>query len=542
MDENNTTQNSVCFEGYDQTEKIGEGGMASVWKARQISLDRWVAIKVLSPEQCSDDEEIDRFQSEARAVAKMNHSGIVQVYDAFYRNDRFCFVMEFVDGYTVGSWLQNRGYLAQEECLFVAAGVAEALSYAWNRQKLIHCDIKPENIMIDVAGSVKVTDFGLSKSLSSLQARKSLPDGGYVFGTPAYISPEQATADRQVTIHADMYALGASLYHMSTGTRLFAESSAEEVMEMQVNAQYKDPYELNTKLSPFFCDFLERLLCKNRNDRYSRWEEVMEEIENLKKGLPLSYGEIDPVKAVSTIKRSSLRDTARNALLKKLNIRQRQIKPTADPAASPDHKSKCGVELFGQGDSPRSTNAATSPYRVFVKKFTASTQVIAKNHYFRIGLKCLAGFVIIATIWGVVSDVDHKKKCRIASAAKIKLSEIDDYLRINPTAYRVAILQCNELISHLEGASYATLKQDVINKRQSLEVAQKNHIERIIKDLREEISPLVEQRQFIRAVSVVSSYNGDLAEETQHERTRMADTLKKQASFSSRARSSNGND
>lgn len=542
MEENNSPQNSVCFDGYDQTEKIGEGGMATVWKARQISLDRWVAIKVLSPAQCSDDEEIDRFQSEARSVAKMNHSGIVQVYDAFYRNDRFCFVMEFVDGYTVGSWLQNRGYLAQEECLFVATGVAEALAYAWNRQRLIHCDIKPENIMIDVAGSVKVTDFGLSKSLSSLQARKSLPDGGYVFGTPAYIAPEQATADRQVTIHADMYALGASLYHMSTGTRLFTEFSAEEVMEMQVNAQYKDPYELNTKLSPFFCDFMERLLCKNRNERYSRWEEVMEEIENLKKGLPLSYGEIDPAKVVSSVKRSSLRDAARQALLKKLNIRKRQIKPIADPPSSLHHKSKLGVEIFIKGDASKSPMATQSIHNGFWPKVQASTQAIFRKRSFRLALKCTAGLMVIAAVTCLVSSFDQREKCRMVDAAKVELSEIDDFCRINPTSYRAAIQRCNELISQLDGTSYATLRQDVMNKRKGLETAQKDHIDKVMKDLREDISPLVEQRQFIRAATLVSSYDGVMADETQQERASMAETLNTQAAHSSRTRNSNGNE
>ena len=116
------------FEGYDQIELLGRGGMATVWRARQIALDRPVAVKVLNPDQCRSDEDIDRFQSEARAAARMSHPGIVQVYDAFYRDGRFCFVMEFVDGRTVGDWIRRSGFLSEKDALFVAEGVASPMA------------------------------------------------------------------------------------------------------------------------------------------------------------------------------------------------------------------------------------------------------------------------------------------------------------------------------------------------------------------------------------------------------------------------------
>ncbi len=542
MEEDNNTHQSISFEGYDQTKKIGQGGMATVWKARQISLDRWVAIKVLSPEQCSDEEEIDRFQSEARTVAKMNHSGIVQVYDAFYRNDHFCFVMDFVDGYTVGAWLKNRGYLAQEECLFVATGVAEALLYAWSKHKLIHCDIKPDNIMIDIDGSVKITDFGLSTSLSSLQARKPLSDGAYVFGTPAYIAPEQATGEQHLTIHADMYALGASLYHMSTGTRLFAEINAEEVMDMQVNAQYKDPYELNTTLSPFFCDFIERLLCKNRNDRYSSWEEILEEIENIKKGLPLIYGEINPTKARSTVLRSKLRDAARNDLLRSLNIHQRSFKPTADPVSSLEHRYKFSLKNFAQHDYSKSLRAAKSLFRIWWDKVITFSKVIKTNRHYRTGLKCLAGLLVLTSAVCLASHFGQREKSRVLAAAKMELAEIDDTFRINPTAYRTAIEHCNTLISDLEGPAYASLRQQVINKRKLFEDARENNVEKVMNDLRVEIQPLLEERNFLGAAEIVYSFDGEMADETFQERMQMADALHEQVALDSQTNSASENE
>lgn len=527
---------SISFDGYDQAQRIGEGGMASVWKARQISLDRWVAIKVLAPEQCSEDEDIDRFQSEARIVAKMNHPSIVQVYDAFYRNDRFCFVMEYVDGYTVGSWLQNRGYLSQEECLFVASGVAEALDYAWDKQGLIHCDIKPENIMIDIDGSVKVTDFGLSKSLRSQQTRHS-QDGVYVFGTPAYISPEQATATKELSMQADMYSLGASLYHMCTGKRLFAESSVEEVMESQVNGQYTDPLELNTNLSPFFCDFLERLLCKNRNDRYKDWKEVKADIDNLRQSRPLAFCEINPVTTKSTIRRSPLRDAARNDLLKKNHLDKRRPSRPTDNTPPPKPKHKLDVEIVvGNAPTPQPTSPPQSYLRLVNQFLTSVTDRFRKSRTVRITFVSTVTLVVLFAFALCMKHADTTRKCNFAKAVEREMVDIDSFFRIHPTEYGKAISRYDEILNELRSPCHASLKMRIKAKRDTLCLARDASIELVMKNLRDEVRPLIEERQYGKAASVVMSYNGDLANETLVERTRMADMYTEQGLLNSKSR------
>ena len=305
------------FEGFDEFSLIGRGGMATVWRARQIALDRPVAIKVLDPEQCKDDEDIDRFQSEARAAARMSHPGIIQVYDAFYRDGRFCFVMELVEGETVGAWIRRAGRLSAEESLFVARGVATALAYAWERQNLVHLDVKPENVMIDATGDVKVMDFGLSRSRASLQSRREDgSEGGYVYGTPAYMPPEQATGEPDLGPQADMYALGATIFHAVSGRRLFSKIPTAEVMDAQVNLQDESLFDLDRTLSPFFCEFVERRLAKKPADRFAGWDAVLRAIDHLEEGRPVPEGPI-PDGAASTLAPSDALEAAREKALAK---------------------------------------------------------------------------------------------------------------------------------------------------------------------------------------------------------------------------------
>lgn len=307
--------------GYDSFEKIGQGGMAAVWKARQISLDRPVAIKILSSSQDANDEDIDQFQSEARVAASLNHNGIVQVYDAFYRNNLFCFVMEFVDGQTISQWIKSRGRLTEQECLFVAKGVATALDYAWNYKKLVHCDIKPDNVMIDSDGTVKVTDLGLCRGIGAIHTRRAIreannPEELLVFGTPSFVSPEQALGRDNLLPQADMYSLGAMLYNMILGRFLFASHNIDDIMELQVSSQDEDIYDQMTDVSPMFCDFIERLLSKQPEHRFDSWGDILIEIDRISQNCPLSVGPLDLTKAVSTMKRSERRQKKHQAYAK----------------------------------------------------------------------------------------------------------------------------------------------------------------------------------------------------------------------------------
>lgn len=288
--------------GFEIIEELGAGGMATVWKARQISLDRIVAIKVLHSRFASDPADVQRFLSEAQAAARLKHPGIVQVYDANFQGGIYYFVMEYIGGYTVGEWLRRKGVLPERDALLVAESVSMALGYAWDAESLIHCDIKPENIMVDLDGAVKVADLGLSRTLSLMHTSRFQDE---IMGTPAYMAPEQIVGDEPLDFRADIYSLGAMLYHMLTGRMLFHGYPFEQVMEMQVTETVDDLLDLNPRVSKPVCWLVERMLAKAREGRHTDWKAVRMDLDRVKRRM-LPQGSALP-EGVSTVRRSRKR-------------------------------------------------------------------------------------------------------------------------------------------------------------------------------------------------------------------------------------------
>ncbi len=207
-------------------ELIGKGGMGAVYKVRQKELDRVVALKILPPGIGDDPAFAGRFAREAKALAKLNHPGIVTIYDFGRADGLFYFLMEFVDGMTLRQLL-NAGRISAREALAIVPQICDALQFAHD-QGIVHRDIKPENILLDRRGRVKVADFGLAKIVGgegneaagageALPPSSSLTESGKVMGTPQYMSPEQITAPGEVDHRADIYALGVVFYQMLTG-------------------------------------------------------------------------------------------------------------------------------------------------------------------------------------------------------------------------------------------------------------------------------------------------------------------------------------
>ncbi len=202
---------------YDQWEMIGCGGMGAVYKARQISLDRLVAIKVLPPQVAEDEAEyIERFRNEARTMARMNHPAIVAVYDFGETRDELLYiVMEYIDGTDVSKMILAQGKLPVEHAMAITAHVCDALAYA-HEHGVVHRDIKPANILINMEGAVKVADFGLAR-MNAPGQNGALTQEGTTMGTPDYVAPEVLIIGMQVDGRADLYAVGVMLYNMLTG-------------------------------------------------------------------------------------------------------------------------------------------------------------------------------------------------------------------------------------------------------------------------------------------------------------------------------------
>jgi predicted Ser/Thr protein kinase len=196
-------------------ELIGQGGMGAVYKARQPSLDRLVAVKVLPREAGQDPAFTERFSREARALARLGHPNIVAVYDVGKVGDFYYFVMEYVDGANLRQLLRD-GHLTPEQALRIVPQICDALQYA-HEEGVVHRDVKPENILLDRKGRVKIADFGLAKLLGRDKGNFTLTGSRQVMGTLYYMAPEQVERPAQVDHRADIYSLGVVFYEMLTG-------------------------------------------------------------------------------------------------------------------------------------------------------------------------------------------------------------------------------------------------------------------------------------------------------------------------------------
>lgn len=277
---------SFKLPNFDVLELLGRGGMASVWKARQISLDRYVAIKILSSSFATDPEDIQRFRMEAQAAGRLKHPGIVQVYDANFTEGVYYFVMELVDGYTMGDFLRRKGKVSVEDALTVAESVAVALDYAWSHYQMVHCDIKPDNIMVDADGTVKVTDLGLSRSLALVKTEES-GHSDEILGTPAYMSPEQVYGSEKLDCRSDIYELGATLYHLVTGQMLFIGKTDDAMIRCHIDTtQAPDVRTFVPDAGMPFALLLEKMLSKEPAHRPRDWKLVLADLARVRAGHP----------------------------------------------------------------------------------------------------------------------------------------------------------------------------------------------------------------------------------------------------------------
>ncbi|MCR5752925.1 MAG: serine/threonine protein kinase [Kiritimatiellae bacterium] len=266
-------------------EKIGVGGMSSVWKAYDNANGRYVAVKILDKDLSGDDANVKAFLSEEKIMSEIRHPGIVQAYYIGKSGDTWYLVMEYVDGYTFADLLRRKQHVDEQDCLLICESVASALDYAWNDHGIVHCDIKPENIMINTQGEVKLTDLGISCRFGNREAGDvNVPD--HVLGTPAYISPEQVYGDVELDCRADIYSLAATIFHLATGRVLFPGLDNEETMRAHCapEKQARDPRTYRPELSEGFCQLLEAMLVKDREYRVSSWSNVFQMCQDVESG------------------------------------------------------------------------------------------------------------------------------------------------------------------------------------------------------------------------------------------------------------------
>jgi eukaryotic-like serine/threonine-protein kinase len=268
--------------GYTIQGKIGQGGMGIVYKATQTSVNRLVAIKILSGNATKDKTYVARFLQEAQSAANLNHKNLIAAIDVGVSNGIYYFVMEFVTGKSCRELMvANKSPLAENTALQVGMQMAEVLDHI-HQHKMVHRDIKPENILLTNEGTVKLCDLGLAKSTTSIE--QSLTQEGLAVGTPYFMSPEQIRGDKDVDIRADLYSLGATLFYLLSGKHPYEGKSAAETMSMHLKEPVPDPRKANPQLREDFAWVIQKLMAKDRNHRYQTPAELLEDLKKIQAG------------------------------------------------------------------------------------------------------------------------------------------------------------------------------------------------------------------------------------------------------------------
>ena len=264
----------VQIDGYDSLEQIGVGGMAAVYKARKISIDKTVAVKVLFPYLATDASFTERFQREAKAAASIQHENIVNVIDFGESEGSFYIVMEYYQGRTLEDLMKERAGIPLEVAAQIVLEVAYGLEAA-HHLDIVHRDIKPANIIFTNQGGIKVADFGLAKKSDSMTM---ITQQGKVIGTPAYMSPEQA-AGRPVGTASDVFSLGVVAYELFGRRKPFEGKTYSEVLEKIQSHRPPGVTQVNPVVGPEFAAVVGRMLEKSDRDRYPNATAVIADLE-----------------------------------------------------------------------------------------------------------------------------------------------------------------------------------------------------------------------------------------------------------------------
>jgi len=272
------TNGKIIDGRYEIIEELGRGGMAIVYLAKCLVLNRYVAIKVLRPEFRDDEDFIKRFKIEAQSAGNLTHPNIVSIYDVGNEGDFEYIVMEYVEGITLKQYLNAKNTLPEKEAVDFASQICAGLEHA-HKKGIIHKDIKPENILITKEGILKITDFGIAKALN----QGTITTGGLAMGSVHYFSPEQARGS-YIDAKTDIYSVGVLLYEMVTGKRPFDGDSAISVAMQHIEAEPVKPSMVNPLVGPSLENVILRAMRKDTFDRYQSATQMLIDLKKISVG------------------------------------------------------------------------------------------------------------------------------------------------------------------------------------------------------------------------------------------------------------------
>jgi len=259
---------------YEVLQKIGEGGMATVYRARHSTLGREVAIKVLHPHLSAVARNRRRFAREARAIEHLDHENILKIFDYSGSDAEDCYIVtEFVEGQTLRQLIETRGLLPSEVAALIGARLADALRYA-HESGIIHRDLKPENVMLRADGTVKLMDFGIARFLDE----SSVTMTGALVGSPAYMSPEQAL-ERVLDPRSDLFSLGTLLFHLVTGQLPFTGTNPSIILRNIIEGNRRDVLDVQPGVAPRLADIIDRLMEPSPDARFDTAQAVEAALE-----------------------------------------------------------------------------------------------------------------------------------------------------------------------------------------------------------------------------------------------------------------------
>ncbi len=271
------TEKGSLFGAYRLGEMLGQGGMGKVYEALHELMNREVAIKVLNYNYTRDQNNLTRFLQEIRALAKLNHTNVVQIFDAGKVKRRFFFAMELVHGNSLQQCVEQNGILNERQALRLIRQTAQALAFAHGKD-IIHRDVKPENILINKDGEAKLTDFGVVMHQDA--DHMTLTKEGFMVGSVYYASPEQIQGERNIDGRCDIYALGATFYFALTGRTVYTGSNVQEILRKHVFGTWVSPRRYNKRISRSTAAIIKKMMNRNRDKRYQRMEDVIKAIDN----------------------------------------------------------------------------------------------------------------------------------------------------------------------------------------------------------------------------------------------------------------------
>jgi serine/threonine-protein kinase len=500
------------FNGYEILEILPRGGMSTVYKARQLSLDRIVAIKALPPTMGVDPADVEKFMAEARITAGLKHQNIVQVYD-FGKSDSgvYYFVMEYISGYSVAAWIRRKRYLSEENSLLCALSISSAMKYAWQKAGIVHCDIKPDNVIIDGDGTVKVADLGLATSVKSISGWTRTKDN-CVFGTPNYISPEQSRGDEKLDCRADIYSLGAMLYHCMTGTMPFEAIPPLEVMDRQITDQIPDAQDVNPSISIWSACLIEKMMAKNPADRQKDWEETIRDLSNARSEM-MPQGILSP-EIASTVRRSATRENRVREYL------QSQVIKDQKHAVSKHTESPATIKKRLPGGLLQKTLAIAAGVALLV---TVSWSVLNLLKEFRAktGLGTLEATNVIQSLESALPEsgpgASDSRDDRERKALE-KYKQTMAWLKENPAGLNEAVTRFTKLAEETRGTAYSDLARQELRKLDRVAAEMKT----VLAALDKSAAAPAARNRFLEAAAVYEKYHGPYEKEIAADRKRKA--------------------